>query len=1025
MAEIAGLVLGTLALVGVFEDCIGLISQITAAKSMGQDYEKLDTKLDIEKTLLLQWANRIHLFHRQQYDTRLDDPETRRVIERTLGCIRLLLSESNELQRRYGVRPAQKDEETETSSTVSSRLMSHFRQESQSLKLWRESQLLKLDQEAHAFQLRIDDHKKDNSTFTKIKWVIKDREKFEGLIRDLSDLIAGLNKVIPDKQDSTRTSLKREIGRMRNVPTLKLILHASTDDNNDLVDVTKDAITRSCAQSILERLWFRLIDDRKDNISEAHSETLEWAIHPPTSAVAWSDLSKWLRLDHDIYWVSGKPGSGKSTLMKFLFHHRHVKRMLDEWAGDRTLTMASFFLWNLGSAEQKSQQGLARGLLYHVLNANQSLIPIILPNMWREAKSGNVELNLPSNNEMSQAFSRLGTEATDGAYVFFIDGLDEYSGDYRDGISFVKKLAKSFNIKILLSSRPIDSCVAAFSSKPMLALQDLTKGDIELYVTHTVRSHPYVAKLRTIDGTITEQFLEDLQRKAAGVFLWVVLACRSLLEGFAAYDNPTELQDRVNELPPELGDLFRHILDKISPRYRTQAAKLLQICYRSRLLEISDCISALALAWVDEQKMEIPASKDFRRCSSEESRAKCEMLEGRLLSRCMGLLEVHHRATTLHSKSYDGLVESSVDFMHRTVFEFLNTPGVWEMDCLQVHDDKFDATAILSYMASHLLYLQEEPIWESDDACNLARQSLEYVQRLDESGLCHVSSALHLLAVAFLKTRKASPRRYTPDSGPTKAISFVISKTEHRNQELEFFFGPDQVHFPPDHAILLLAVETNLINFIRNYDLLNYLNSQAQIVYYKSQRYPLLYHAIMQPLLSQLPTFKKVLSKDMIDILLRSGCDVNEKFFTPGNEITTPWKTWKDSLFFTPKSDLEAAEITITMLQAGVNLNPSNPGGLPVPARSGDLPNGLVAIAGRWLIASENTSERLNQDRLREFCNEIIRLVDGALPKKQSNGQTGQIPLAIRHVSRDSEHSKPGYRKLRPPVKLKRLRMAR
>ncbi|KAF2820453.1 hypothetical protein CC86DRAFT_333969, partial [Ophiobolus disseminans] len=686
MAEVAGLVLGTLALVGVFEDCVGLISQIAAAKSMGQDYEILETKLDIEKTLLLQWADRLQLFKRQQYDKRLDDPEIRVITERTLGCIRLLLQDGTDLQSRYGVLPAKRDEDIQASSVMSRRLMSHQK-----------------DQLVH---LQAENRRNGFSTFTKIKWVIKDKERFECLIRDLSELIASLNKMLPPlhQEGPARTQLRKEINRVQDIGMLKAILHASTDYNTDLIDETNKAITAECARLVLDRLWFRLIDDRRQNIADAYSQTLEWAIHPPISTATWSDLNKWLRSGRDIYWVSGKPGSGKSTLMKYLYDHPAVKNMLKEWAGDRTLTMASFFLWNLGTEEQKSQKGLARGLLYHVLSVAPSLIPVTLPSMWREAQSDSMEIALPSEKELSQAFMRLGTDVQDGAYVFFIDGLDEFSGDHRYSISFVQQLAKCPNIKVLLSSRPIDTCVAAFSSKPNLALQDLTKGDIELYVANTVRSHPYVAELKALDDAVTERLIDDLQKKAAGVFLWVVLACRSLLEGFAAFDNPSELQGRVDELPPELKDLFRHILDRISPRYLTQAAKLLQICYKSRLLEISDSISTLALAWADGNNLSIPSLQSFKKQSLEEQRAKCAMLEGRLRSRCMGLLEVH-RVATLHSGPLEGLVNSSVDFMHRTVFEFLNTPGIWDLDCLQTNDSGFDATIVLSYMSSFLLYL--------------------------------------------------------------------------------------------------------------------------------------------------------------------------------------------------------------------------------------------------------------------------------------------------------------------------------
>src|SRR3569833_653148 len=90
MAEVAGLVLGTVALVGTFKDCVDLYSYISAAKSLGRDRELLETKLDVEKTLLLQWADRIGLM-KEGYDRRLDDPETLQAVTRVLTCVFLLL----------------------------------------------------------------------------------------------------------------------------------------------------------------------------------------------------------------------------------------------------------------------------------------------------------------------------------------------------------------------------------------------------------------------------------------------------------------------------------------------------------------------------------------------------------------------------------------------------------------------------------------------------------------------------------------------------------------------------------------------------------------------------------------------------------------------------------------------------------------------------------------------------------------------------------------------------------------------
>ncbi|CAO2652866.1 Nn.00g022770.m01.CDS01 [Neocucurbitaria sp. VM-36] len=70
-------------------------------------------------------------------------------------------------------------------------------------------------------------------------------------------------------------------------------------------------------QFVLEQLWFEEINYRYENIRDAHHHTLSWLFgageqHSPAT------FDEWLSSDDGLYWISGKPGSGKSTLMKFL-----------------------------------------------------------------------------------------------------------------------------------------------------------------------------------------------------------------------------------------------------------------------------------------------------------------------------------------------------------------------------------------------------------------------------------------------------------------------------------------------------------------------------------------------------------------------------------------------------------------------------------------------------------------------------------------------------------------------------------
>ncbi|KAL9035737.1 MAG: hypothetical protein Q9180_004696, partial [Flavoplaca navasiana] len=70
----------------------------------------------------------------------------------------------------------------------------------------------------------------------------------------------------------------------------------------------------------------------------------------------WSNFKNWLEGDsNDPYWLSGKPGSGKSTLMKYIStEFRSYCQSHDTLSTWTEAVTCSFFFWNLGSSLQKS-----------------------------------------------------------------------------------------------------------------------------------------------------------------------------------------------------------------------------------------------------------------------------------------------------------------------------------------------------------------------------------------------------------------------------------------------------------------------------------------------------------------------------------------------------------------------------------------------------------------------------------------------------------------------------------------------
>lgn len=266
-------------------------------------------------------------------------------------------------------------------------------------------------------------------------------------------------------------------------------------------------------QAILASLRYESMRTRQANILEPHTDTFDWVFNVSTE-VSGLHFVEWLRSHKGIYWVSGKPGSGKSTLMKYLCTHKKTFNALEAWANDRKLVVCSHFFWNAGTDIQKSQQGLLQSLLYDILRQHPSLISATIPSRWTRMKQNP---NFTSNQveawgrtELLETFDRLMAQLQQMPrsikFCFFVDGLDEYDGDHTDIVNVLQKFAHSPNIKLCVSSRPWNVFEDAFGNdtKFKLRLQDLTYGDIEHYVRNKLEENRRFLLLKKSDDQYRE-----------------------------------------------------------------------------------------------------------------------------------------------------------------------------------------------------------------------------------------------------------------------------------------------------------------------------------------------------------------------------------------------------------------------------------------------------------------------------------------------------------------------------------------
>ena len=196
---------------------------------------------------------------------------------------------------------------------------------------------------------------------------------------------------IHDQTKRTETRLAKDMEHL--LETVKDV-QGGQKDGNELLKATKqwfaDQETIEKQQRCLRALYFPELEYRQAEVESAHVKTFEWVmeeavdnkvdLETETDTLGHCHKPKirtWLGSpdsEKNVFWISGKPGAGKSTLMKYVATHPDLPRHLGNWVGFQKLIIARYFFWNHGVPLQRSIEGLLRSLLFQILRFHPHLI---------------------------------------------------------------------------------------------------------------------------------------------------------------------------------------------------------------------------------------------------------------------------------------------------------------------------------------------------------------------------------------------------------------------------------------------------------------------------------------------------------------------------------------------------------------------------------------------------------------------------------------------------------------------------
>lgn len=392
----------------------------------------------------------------------------------------------------------------------------------------------------------------------------------------------------------------------------------------------QDEITE---KRILNSLAFADMDARFISVHDAERDTFDWIFNDPDSLLAKEpglamSFTDWLKSGSGIFHIVGKPGSGKSTLMKHLCGHPETMESLEEWASVRgtELIFCKFFFWRVTPiAEQKTLKGLIRGLLHSVLSQVPSLSKQLFPRQWPlPGKTKRVpELG---DRQFSEAFEILVRDDAildEFCFCFFIDGLDEFEASIHlqseTHYALANKLLKwaidsKGRVKMCVSSRHFPEFTRKFPSSQQLTLQKLTEADIRALLVNRLESNERFVELgeKSEDQRARcEELVRVILESAEGVFLWVVLVLNELERALVTSDSLELLERIVSTAPKEIKGFVQSVLLSIPEIHRQGAHYLLAVVMRMQGIVTSRAKAAKVVKAVVDAAIEAYSEQLF------------------------------------------------------------------------------------------------------------------------------------------------------------------------------------------------------------------------------------------------------------------------------------------------------------------------------------------------------------------------------------------------------------------------------
>jgi hypothetical protein len=255
-------------------------------------------------------------------------------------------------------------------------------------------------------------------------------------------------------------------------------------------------------------------ENRVSEIADPSENTLDWL---------WDDVGfmQWLTKGKDLHWISGKPGSGKSVLMK------EISIRLPSKVPDQNCVTARHFFNSRGTSTERSFEGFLRSVLEQILQQAPDLFECMKDGFRKTFFQRRKDNNQWTLRSLKNALNDIVSNGSSvGVIYLIIDALDECEDmsmvAFRNYFKQLSELSKLMKIKVCFSSRFVSLDILSPSSKDQgFVLQEKNSVDIMNFVNDRWSS----AVSSDGDSEDLREIKDEIIEKADGVFLWVSIFC--------------------------------------------------------------------------------------------------------------------------------------------------------------------------------------------------------------------------------------------------------------------------------------------------------------------------------------------------------------------------------------------------------------------------------------------------------------------------------------------------------------------